>query len=603
MAAASLLFLVQAASAQTTIADWTFESLTISAGSTYTNWSNGLQITNITSEVGSGTASGYHSTGGSSPWNTITGNGSSKALSGNGWSQNDYYQFAVSTLGFQNIQFGINVNGSATGPRDFKIQYSTDGVTFTDSGNTITVPASISWSSGTSNSATAFSFDLSSITAINDQSLVYFRVVVNSGTAINGSSIAAGGTSRIDNVAVSGSSLSPIPGFVSQPYGTNVYLGDWVTLSAIESGEAPLSNQWFYSSSGEDGTYVPLSDGPSGYGAGTIAGSATTSLSLHYVDPAQAGYYMLGVSNLVTGGSYVFSSPAQLTVGTRTPIVTNIAALRMQQDPVNWKPLDTTNLYTVTGIVTTPFNFTTSSGDEEFYIQDSTGCGISVFVYNDTTLPNPGDQVTVTAAIGQYDGTLQFEVDMYDPANSLSTVSTGNPLPAPKYFDMANWTNVALIETNFESSLVVVSNVFFAQGTPQFGPGVTVNMTNVNGGVLPAYVYASDSEMIGQGVPAFAASVAGVLGQFTTSTPANNGYELYPLHAADVVSGSAAIVPMTVQPSSATDTVVTWNASLFHLQSTTNLATGPWTDIVPSTSPYTNYDSVTNNAMFFRLAH
>jgi hypothetical protein len=262
-----------------------------------------------------------------------------------------------------------------------------------------------------------------------------------------------------------------------------------------------------------------------------------------------------------------------------------------------------TNLYTVTGIVTSPFNFTTSANDEEFCIQDATGCGISVFVFNDTTMPNPGDVVQVTASISQFDGVLQIAPDMNDPANSLSTISTGNPLPAPKYFDMAKWTNVAFIETNMESSLVVVSNIFFAQGAVQFGPNTDVNMTNVNGGKLTAYVNADASDVVAQSVPVFATSVTGSMNQFTSGTPANSGYELDLLHYTDVVPGSTAILPMTVQSPNSADAVISWNASLFHLQSSTNLVNGSWTDIVPSTSPYTNYNAATNGVIFYRLAH
>lgn len=44
------------ASSQTTLAKWTFDTLSITAGSTYTNYGNGKVITNVLAEVGTGTA-------------------------------------------------------------------------------------------------------------------------------------------------------------------------------------------------------------------------------------------------------------------------------------------------------------------------------------------------------------------------------------------------------------------------------------------------------------------------------------------------------------------------------------------------------------------
>jgi hypothetical protein len=49
-----------------------------------------------------------------------------------------------------------------------------------------------------------FSYDLSSITALDDDSSVVFRIVDDSTTSINGGTVATSGTDRIDNFVVSG---------------------------------------------------------------------------------------------------------------------------------------------------------------------------------------------------------------------------------------------------------------------------------------------------------------------------------------------------------------------------------------------------------------
>lgn len=597
---AALFALTVAASAQTTLAAWTFETLTIGAGSSLTNWSGGRSITNVPAEVGTGTASGFHSGFGNSSWGTITGNGSSKALNGAGWTNTpgDYYEFSVSTIGFQNIQFSINANGSSTGPRDFRLQYSTDGTTFTDvSGATYTIPSGVTWTSSTSNSTTAFSFDLSSITAINNQSLIYIRVVDTTSNSISGATVGTSGSSRVDNASIVGSSLITTPSFLSQPASTNAYKGDTITFAALEAGATPLSNQWYYSSSGTVGTYAPLTDGSSGFGAGTISGSSTATLTLRYIDPSQAGYYMVGVSNAFTSGTNVYSTPAQLTVGMRTPITNSIAVLRKLQDTLNWLPTDTTNIYCATGIVTSPFNFTTGTGNTEFFMQDASGCGIAVFSANGNPLPNRGDLVQVKGPLSQFRGLFEFNIDANNPVHSQVTLSTGNTVPSPRIFDFANLTNIAYLETNVEGSIVIVSNVFLQQNSPIFIGNNSINMTNVAGKTLSLFVNSGASDVIAQNTPVFASSIIGHFGQFTTGTPANSGYELDIMQYADLVDGNntppQAI--LNVQ-TSGTNSVVTWDDVFFTLAVATNVA-GPYTDVTNRT-PFTI--PMTNSTMFFK---
>jgi hypothetical protein len=52
-----------------------------------------------------------------------------------------------------------------------------------------------------------FNLDLSSVSAIENQSAVYFRVLDSSTTAINGASVGTGGTSRVDNFTVSATAV------------------------------------------------------------------------------------------------------------------------------------------------------------------------------------------------------------------------------------------------------------------------------------------------------------------------------------------------------------------------------------------------------------
>ena len=113
----------------------------------------------------------------------------------------------MSTVGFSGITVSYDQIGSATGPGHFDFEYSTDGTTFTSFGSIYNLVSAPSWNPNTpsGSGAESFSFDLSSITALNNISAAYFRVVDQSATtggAINGGNVGTGGTGRIDNFVV-----------------------------------------------------------------------------------------------------------------------------------------------------------------------------------------------------------------------------------------------------------------------------------------------------------------------------------------------------------------------------------------------------------------
>lgn len=552
-----------------TIAQWTFENTPYPAtAGPYSPF------------TGSGSATGSHV--GAAVYSSPAGNGSSHSFSSTYWAIGDYYQFSVSTIGFQNITVTFDQYSSATGPKYFVVQYSTDGSAFTQFGANYVV-ASAAWSS--------YSIDLSSITALNNASTIYIRLVDSSTTSANGGTVGTGGTDRVDNFTVSASGAAGAPLIVTQPpANTIVYWGDSVSLSVLVSGTDPLTYQWYYPD-----LNTPLSDASSGYGAGRITNSATSTLTLTYVNTNQAGNYRVIIGNSL---GYATSQVAHVTVNVRTPIVTNIAFLRNNQDHINWLPIDTTNLYSVTGIVTTPFNISGSGTSSEFFMQDG-AVGICVFVGGGTYLPNAGDLVRVIGPVANFDGLLEFNLSASNPSHSVSTpISTGNPVPALKLFDINDYSNIPYMETNIEGSLVVVSNVFLNQSSLQFASGA-MNITNVNRKYISLYVGANASDVIGQNVPTIAASIAGVMSQYTSTIPATNGYELDILRYSDLVP-TTQVPPMPLQiQGTGTNVVVSWWAVAPFTLQTAPSVTGTYTDVVGATSPVTN--SVDSAAKFYRL--
>ncbi len=198
------------------LANWTFENL-----ATNLSYAPGANIgtTNFFAELGTqagiAAAVGLHAT--AATYSDPAGNGSLRSLSANNWSQNDYFQFSV-TLDLINFAYsGINVsyaqNGSASGPKNYFISYSTDGSSFTKFGSDYGLASGITWNNTTTGQATLLSDDFSSITALNTASTVFFRVVddsVTTGGAINGGNVGTAGTGRIDDFIIN-ATVTPVP--------------------------------------------------------------------------------------------------------------------------------------------------------------------------------------------------------------------------------------------------------------------------------------------------------------------------------------------------------------------------------------------------------
>ena len=203
LAVTSLSLSAQAAN----IATWTFETVTAPTGGSaaYPN--------PIAADIGSGNATGVHASA-STVWSTPVGNGSAKSFSSTNWSVGDYYQFNVSTTGYTGITLAWDQAGSNTGPRDFTLSYSTDGISFTNFANysvLANAAPNATWSSTTAHSEYSLTQDLSSVSALNNQAQLYFRLTDRSTVSANGGAVGTGGTDRVDNFSVSGVAAVPVP--------------------------------------------------------------------------------------------------------------------------------------------------------------------------------------------------------------------------------------------------------------------------------------------------------------------------------------------------------------------------------------------------------
>jgi hypothetical protein len=194
----SVIAVVTLNAAAQTIAKWTFET-SLPAGAP----GAGVWLTNIAAETGSGTASGFHA--GAATYSNPSGNGSAESFSSTTWAVGDLFQFVASTVGYSGIGLSFDQVSSTSGPRDFDFLYSTDGSSFTSFAsyivNSNATPNPV-WNGTSSSSLYTYAFDLSGVTALNNQSTVYFRLVDASNLSAGGGAPSAAGANRLDNVEI-----------------------------------------------------------------------------------------------------------------------------------------------------------------------------------------------------------------------------------------------------------------------------------------------------------------------------------------------------------------------------------------------------------------
>jgi hypothetical protein len=181
------------------LADWTFETTQPTTAGPFAP------------DIGSGAASGHHAS--TSTYSSPAGNGSAHSFSSNTWAVGDYYQFSTSTVGDSSISLAFDQTSSSTGPKDFELEYSTNGTTFTNISQYAVLSngsPNAAWTASSNNPAYTFTNSLSSISALDNQANVYFRLVDLDTTSAGGGTVGTAGTDRVDNVVISGIA-APVP--------------------------------------------------------------------------------------------------------------------------------------------------------------------------------------------------------------------------------------------------------------------------------------------------------------------------------------------------------------------------------------------------------
>ena len=216
-----------------------------------------------------------------------------------------YWQIEVNTLGYKNATISSDQYSTATGPRDWKLQYSSTGPngTFTDLVSTITLGSAV-WNTSVSNVALPASCQ-------NNPSVV-LRWVQTSFTNTNGVEMtvpSTGGTSRIDNILVKGEKLNLV-----------------TTLSAVGNATSSIAitglvGGTYYYDVVATGTSTTSTSGV----VSTYANSANSNVISYYVPVAQsyADFKSVGDVSLSSAANWQYNNGTEWLAATAAPTSAN----------------------------------------------------------------------------------------------------------------------------------------------------------------------------------------------------------------------------------------------------------------------------------------
>ena len=199
---ASAVIATASAASADVIAGWSIPTaVTATTAATYS-----YGAANLGAQVSGSMLSGTHSSA-STAWSSPAGNGSTYALSSNGWNVGDYYQISLATTGYSAVSVAWDQTRSSTGPAGFEAVLSVDGGSTFSSLGAYTVNQ-VSWNATTP--VTTSSFGSVASAADNQASVIIRFKVVTAGTSTTT------GTNRIDNISVNGTVVPvPTPGAIA----------------------------------------------------------------------------------------------------------------------------------------------------------------------------------------------------------------------------------------------------------------------------------------------------------------------------------------------------------------------------------------------------
>jgi hypothetical protein len=390
------------------------------------------------------------------------------------------------------------------------------------------------------------------------------------------------------------------PFFTSQPYSATNSIGTTITLSALANGTGPITYQWYF-------------EPTNGGGFSAVGGQTGSTLSLTSANFNEAGYYYVAAANSVstansTTVTVTVTPPQLVTLGYLHSFITNYNG--------NYS-INAGEVWNVQGIVTSIGQIESKTA-EEFFLQDGTGgCLVYYGGSNPTNTPPVGALVSVVGPAESYYAELEMDPSSTSSTNTITILSTNNPVPAPTLvnFGQVATNNLGAYGLAAQCSLVTLTNVYLyssaagAAVSGTFAANTTkalyaFQQPNTTGApYIEIYVYTYtnaanllNTNYFSQTIPSFCYELTAPYGVYAPTTP-----EFYPTRFADFVTTPPAAFAAGISATNGVSTI-SWPAvvgSTYSVYSATNLL-GPWTQSFGlSYYPSTGTLTVTNTAAGF----
>ncbi|MDC3346303.1 lamin tail domain-containing protein [Schleiferiaceae bacterium] len=162
------------------------------------------------------------------------------------------------------------------------------------------------------------------------------------------------------------------------------------------------------------------------------------------------------------------------------------------------------------------------NGGYSFYVTDGTD-GINIYNFADQsgyTTPMMGDSLFLHGEVDQFNGLTELFVDSIYLANS------GNTLPAPAV--------VTALDESTESELIKLIGFTLADATQWPASGSSANVDITNGTDTMTMRIDSDTDIDSSTAPVGTFDVTGIGSQYDSSSPYDEGYQIFPRQLTDI---------------------------------------------------------------------
>jgi len=223
---------------------------------------------------------------------------------------------------------------------------------------------------------------------------------------------------------------------------------------------------------------------------------------------------------------------------------TIVPIANLRYNDANGVPVDTGQVFTIAGIVTSSNQFGNSGPGS---VQDETA-GVCVYGPTFSNVVSIGDSVTVTAKLTQFSGLTELSFNL--PGASVVVHSSGNETTP----EIITINDISSQQWNgyeeFEGLLIRINNVTI-QGTGNFASATNYNISDPTGTLTSGIRIDNDvSSIIGQPIPSSPVDIIGILQQYKFGPPFSSGYQLLPRFILDIVDDGA---PLILNPVIAAD--------------------------------------------------